>query len=73
MLDWSSNTENPVGAEYIFLGKIDGVPLSDKWYSASDIDRYKIIECIVEMEKELAVLHFPAYGSPYIRDSRPQG
>lgn len=73
MLGWSSNTENPVGAEYIFLEKIDGIPLSDKWNSASDIDRYKIIERIVEMERELTGLHFPAYGSLYLRDSLPQG
>lgn len=62
-----------MGAEYIFLEKMNGVPLSEKWDSASDVDRYEIIQRIVEIERELAGLHFPAKGSLYFRHSLPLG
>ncbi|MCJ1262801.1 hypothetical protein MMC22_002671 [Lobaria immixta] len=73
VLDWDSNSANPIGAEYIFLEKVNGVPLSEKWNFASDVDQCKIIDRVVEMEMELAGLHFPAYGSLYLRDSLPHG
>ena len=62
---------NPVGAEYIILEKVNGVSVSERWDCISDLDRYKIIQLIVEVEKVLACLRFPAYGSLYLRDSPP--
>jgi hypothetical protein len=72
VLAWDSNAANPVGAEYIILEKVPGIPLSEKWGCISDVDRYKLIERIVEVEKELANVRFPAYGSLYLRQSIPE-
>lgn len=70
-LDWDGNMGNFVGAEFIILEKIPGVPLSQKWASISDVDRYAIIEKVVKFEKELADCRFPAYGSLYFRQAIP--
>jgi hypothetical protein len=66
---WDSNPANPVGAEYIVMEKVAGVPLSEKWRCISNLQRYKLIERVVDVEKELARIRFPAYGSLYLRDS----
>ncbi|KAJ5975041.1 hypothetical protein N7481_008748 [Penicillium waksmanii] len=55
--------EEKLGAEYILMEKMKGVPLTQKWGSMSSLDQMKIIDQVVEMEKELANLKFPAYGS----------
>ncbi|KAL1989377.1 hypothetical protein VTN96DRAFT_139 [Rasamsonia emersonii] len=69
VLAWSADSENAVGAEYIIMEKIPGVALSERWETMNTMQHYKIIERIVEMEKELGSLEFPAYGSLYLRDS----
>ena len=71
VLAWNSNAANSVGAEYLILEKVAGVPLSEKWDDMSDVDRYKLIERVVEVETELASLRFPAYGSLYFADFLP--
>ena len=69
VLAWDSNAANPVGAEYTILEKVPGVPLSQKWDSMSETEQYSLIERIVNLEKELACLRFPAYGSLYFRQA----
>ncbi|KAL3456015.1 phosphotransferase family protein [Aspergillus heterothallicus] len=64
---WSSDAANPVGAEYIIMEKIAGISLAEAWESMQTADRYEVIEQIVQMEKELAGLEFPAYGGLYLR------
>ncbi|KAM5457487.1 hypothetical protein MaudCBS49596_000682 [Microsporum audouinii] len=68
---WSSDSSNPVGAEYIIMEKIRGVALAEKWESMNSLQRYKIIDRIVEMETEFRSLRLPAYGSLFLRDSLP--
>ena len=63
VLAWEAKSTNPVGAEYIILERVPGVALAKKWDDINDINRYKLIEHIVDMEKHLSDLHFPAYGS----------
>jgi hypothetical protein len=29
---WRSTRENPVGAEYTVMERLDGIPLGDMWY-----------------------------------------
>ncbi|OJD14839.1 hypothetical protein AJ78_04843 [Emergomyces pasteurianus Ep9510] len=69
VLAWSATTANPVGAEYIIMEYLDGIPLSDKWESMNVIDRFKVIDQVVDMEVELQRLKFPAYGSLFLRES----
>ncbi|EED12498.1 conserved hypothetical protein [Talaromyces stipitatus ATCC 10500] len=46
------------------------VTLADSWDTMSTLERYKVTDRVVEMEKELYTVQFPAYGSLY-RDSVP--
>lgn len=50
------------------MEKISGVPLAEIRETMSPLERYKVIDQIVDMEKELESLEFPAYGSIYLRD-----
>lgn len=68
---WSSDAANLVGAEYIIMEKIRGVALADRWETMSSLERYKVVDRIVAMEKELSSINFPAYGCLYLRDSVP--
>ncbi|KAF7121830.1 hypothetical protein CNMCM5793_009383 [Aspergillus hiratsukae] len=71
VLAWSSDPANPVGAEYIIMEKIPGVALAEQWETMNTLECYKVIDQIVGMEKELASLQLPAYGSLFLRESVP--
>lgn len=64
---WNSDPANPVGTEYIIMEKMPGIALSTKWAETQLADRYKIIQQVVEMEKELVRFKFSAYGSLFMR------
>lgn len=53
------------------MEKIPGVALAERWETMKTLERYKVIDQIVEMEKELASLQLPAYGSLFLRESVP--
>lgn len=53
------------------MENVDGVPLRQKWNAMTKSDRHSVIDRIIEMEKELECLEFPAYGSLFLRDSMP--
>ncbi|DAA73906.1 TPA_exp: Uncharacterized protein A8136_3892 [Trichophyton benhamiae CBS 112371] len=66
---WCSDTsKSKVGAEYIFMEKAKGIPLSKIWDDIDVIQKSKIVENIVLFEKSLALNPFPAYGSLYYSD-----
>lgn len=65
---WSSDPANPVGAEYIIMERVKGTALADVWGSMNALERYKIIEQIVQMEKQLECLKLPAYGNLFLRE-----
>lgn len=71
VLAWSSDAANPVGAAFIIMEKVKGVALAEKWEGLTRLERYKVIDQVREMEKELAGLSFPAYGSLCLRGSLP--
>lgn len=54
--------KNPIGAGFIIMEEIPGVALAERW---------KVIDQVIETEKELANLKFPAYGSLFLHDSLP--
>jgi hypothetical protein len=71
VLAWSCDPKNAVGTEYIIMEKVPGVALAEEWEAMGTMGRYKIIDQIVEIERELGSLEFPAYGSIFLQDSAP--
>jgi hypothetical protein len=69
VLEWSSDSLNPVGAEYIILEKASGAQLFNTWGTMTYSDRFELVQRITELEGELASIRFPASGSLYLRDS----
>lgn len=67
VLAYSADESNPVGAEYIILEKLDGIPLSEQWFSMDNKSRAKIMKQIVEVEKKFMMIPFPASGSLFYR------
>lgn len=67
MLGYSQNHNNAVGAAYLLLEKLDGVPLSDQWFSMDNKNRVKIMKQIVDIEKRFMTIVLPASGSIYYR------
>jgi hypothetical protein len=53
------------------MEKVQGVSLSEKWEEMTTLERYKVIDQVVQIEKELASISLPAYGSLFLRDSLP--
>ncbi|PYH75396.1 kinase-like protein [Aspergillus uvarum CBS 121591] len=62
---WCSTKANPVGTEYIIMEKLEGTPLGDKWFLMTPKEQHKVMKQIVEWEKQLMSLRFPASGSLY--------
>ncbi|KAI2715303.1 hypothetical protein CBS147332_4957 [Penicillium roqueforti] len=67
VLVYSPDQTNPVGTEYILLERLEGIPLSDQWFSMDTKTRVKIMRQIVDMERRFISIHFPASGSLYYR------
>lgn len=56
---------NSVGAEYIIMEKLDGIPLGEVWYTMTPEEQYKVMRQVVELETKIMGLHLPAFGSIY--------
>ena len=69
---YSTNTNNPVGAEYILMEKAEGRPLGDVWFTLSQRDRIKVLSRIVDHEAKLFSLDFSAFGSLYFEEDLPR-
>lgn len=68
---WSSDSLNPVGAEYIVMEKAGGVQLFKQWSEMTQLSKLELIKTLTKLENQLASVQFPAYGSLYLRDSCP--
>lgn len=68
VLDWSNDTSNALGCEYIIMDHAGGIHLRSKWPGMSGHERTKCIGAIYETLKDLPNLKFPAYGSLYLAD-----
>ncbi|RAL12649.1 phosphotransferase family protein [Aspergillus homomorphus CBS 101889] len=62
---WCGTKANPVGAEYIVMERLEGIPLGERWYALTPKEHHKIMKQIVEWETRLMSLQFPASGSLY--------
>ena len=67
VLGYSSDNTNPVGTEYLLLEKLEGIPLSERWFTMDTKARVKIMRQIVEVEKQFLQIELPASGSLYYR------
>ena len=67
VLAYSPDQTNAVGTEYILLERLEGTPLSDRWFSMDTKSRVKIMRQIVDVERRFMSIHFPASGSLYHR------
>lgn len=64
---YSPDQTNAVGAGYMLLEKLEGIPLSDQWFSMDTKTRVKVMRQIVDMERRFMSIQFPASGSLYHR------
>lgn len=69
VLAWSADSTNPVGAEYIVMERVPGVPIFKKWDDMGESNRISIIKRLTQWERELAEIRFPAFGSLYHKSS----
>lgn len=53
------------------MEKTRGVPLAEKWSTLNTLQRYQLIDKILEMEKALQRLQLPAYGGLFLQESLP--
>ncbi|KAL1851184.1 hypothetical protein Plec18170_006508 [Paecilomyces lecythidis] len=67
VLGYSPDRTNPVGTEYLLLEKLEGVPLSEQWFTMDNKTRVKIMRQIVDIEKRVMSIPLPASGSIYYR------
>ncbi|KAM0717867.1 hypothetical protein Q7P37_006199 [Cladosporium fusiforme] len=68
---YSTDSNNPVGAEYILMEKVKGRALGDVWFTLSESDRIKVLSGIVENEARLFSIDLPACGSLYYDKDLP--
>ncbi|RDW68809.1 phosphotransferase family protein [Aspergillus mulundensis] len=73
VLAWSSDSSNPVGAEYTVMEKINGRQLVDVWGEMGQLQQFKLIQNLVQLESQLASLEFPGYGNLYFRHFAKHG
>ncbi|KAJ5135715.1 Mitochondria protein Fmp29 [Penicillium bovifimosum] len=75
VLAYSASSDNPVGAEYILMERVNGESLSSRWLSLTTDEMKDIMTQIAEIERKIFDFHFPAYGSLYQKkdlDGEPQ-
>jgi hypothetical protein len=58
ILDWSDDTSNAVGSEYIIMEHASGIPLHDEWPTMDVSNQIKCIEALCQKLKEIVDLNF---------------
>ncbi|EPE31723.1 Protein kinase-like (PK-like) [Glarea lozoyensis ATCC 20868] len=72
VLAWSSKaSENPVGAEYIIMEKIEGKPLSVYWKSMPIDEKTTIVRTLARYQQAWMSHTFKQYGSLYYSNDVP--
>ncbi|KAI3266447.1 hypothetical protein CBS147309_6164 [Penicillium roqueforti] len=63
---WNSQAKShPVGAEFIIMAKIEGIPLSQVWSTMQVHQRLKVILAMTSLRKQWLSVSFSHYGSLY--------
>ncbi len=67
---WASRVggDNPVGAEYIIMEKMQGESLASRWLSLSTKELAEVIKQIVDIESRLFSARFSEHGSLYYKE-----
>lgn len=65
VLVYSTSSDNPIGAEYILMERVEGESLSSRWLSLTTEEVKDIMTQIADMERKIFDFHFPAYGCLY--------
>ncbi|KAJ5714624.1 kinase-like domain-containing protein [Penicillium malachiteum] len=65
ILAYSTTSDNPVGAEYIFMERVEGESLASRWLSLTTDEVKHIMTQIAIIERKIFEFDFPAYGSLY--------
>lgn len=68
IFDWSSSASNQLGSEYIIMERVPGRELADTWYTMTFKERMAVVEKIVDIERLLFGIRFPASGSLFFKD-----
>jgi hypothetical protein len=70
ILGWdSSASSNSLGSEYMIMERVPGRELADTWYAMTPRERMVMVERIVEVERVLFGIRFPASGSVFFTES----
>ncbi|KAL3422795.1 hypothetical protein PVAG01_04542 [Phlyctema vagabunda] len=69
ILDWSDDSSNAIGSEYIIMNHVEGVQLQQRWATMSGSQYTRCVQSVCMTMKQLAALEFPAYGSLYFKDA----
>ncbi|OJJ43571.1 hypothetical protein ASPZODRAFT_73818 [Penicilliopsis zonata CBS 506.65] len=67
VLAYSTSSDNPVGAEYILMERVEGESLSSRWLSLTTDEVKDIMTQIADIERKIFEFSFPAYGSLYYK------
>ncbi|KAJ5950693.1 Mitochondria protein Fmp29 [Penicillium vulpinum] len=67
VLVYSISSDNPVGAEYILIERVEGESLSSRWLSLTTGEVKDIITQIADIERKIFDFYFPAYRSLYYK------
>lgn len=70
---WNSQAKShPVGAEYIIMDKIKGVPLSQVWSTMKLPQKLQVLLAMTRLQKQWLSVTFSHYGSLYYtKDVQP--
>lgn len=71
VLDYSTDSDNPVGAEYMIMEKINGTPIADSWYTLTEEQQLKFLMGLVQLEGKLFAIDLPASSSVYYSHDLP--
>ena len=69
VFDWSSSASNKLGSEYIIMERARGRELIHTWSTMTLEERRVVVKNIVDIEKQLFSIRFPANGSLFFKDS----
>ncbi|CAG8885670.1 unnamed protein product [Penicillium egyptiacum] len=60
-----NSLDNPVGAEYILIERVEGESLSSRWLSLTTDEVKDIMTQIADIERKIFDFHFPTYRTLY--------
>ncbi|KAL8826673.1 MAG: hypothetical protein Q9170_007313 [Blastenia crenularia] len=71
VLAWSSNADNPVGAEYVIMEKVAGIALDQVWPAMNVEDRFAVMKALFDCQKSWLSASFRDIGALYYAKDLP--